>query len=193
MQDAEGAVDRERRRTHRGPGHDRDQAPSPAATRSPATARSAARVFDSPPQTAADNPALAMPPPTNPPISACELEDGMPSAQVTRFQTIAPIRAAKITGVSITLGFDDAGPDGAGDVEPEHHEGDEVEEGGPEHRVMRPQHPRGYDGRDRIGGVVQSVEEVEQQRDRDQSDQDGKTSVASNGWPCPIPVRSRCC
>src|ERR1700722_9743518 len=64
----------------------------------------ASNVFDSPLQTAAERPALAMPPPTNPPISACELEDGMPNPQVIRFQTIAPVNAAKITELSITLG-----------------------------------------------------------------------------------------
>ena len=69
------------------------------ASRKPTSGDStiAATVFDRPVQTAAETPALAMPPPTRPPISACELEEGMPSPQVTRFQTIAPIRAAKIT------------------------------------------------------------------------------------------------
>src|SRR6202795_3146425 len=64
----------------------------------------ASRVFDSPLQTAAESAALAMPPPTHPPSSACELEDGIPNPQVIRFQTMAPIRAAKITELSITLG-----------------------------------------------------------------------------------------
>ena len=45
-----------------------------------------------------------MPAPTSPPISACELEDGMPSAQVTRFQTMAPTSAAKITWASTIAG-----------------------------------------------------------------------------------------
>ncbi len=72
-------------------------------------------------------------------------------------------------------GFDDAGADGVRDVEPEHQEGDEIEERRPQHRILRPQHPGRDDGRDRVGGVVQSVEEVEQQRDCDQSDQNRKT------------------
>ena len=38
-----------------------------------------------------------MPAPTSPPISACELDDGMPKYQVIRFQLIAPISAPKIT------------------------------------------------------------------------------------------------
>src|SRR4051812_31285869 len=54
-------------------------------------------VFDRPLQTVAEMPALANPAPTRPPIKACELEEGMPAAQVTRFQTMAPTSAAKIT------------------------------------------------------------------------------------------------
>ena len=57
----------------------------------------ASTVLDNPLQTAAEMPALAMPPPTRPPIKACELDEGMPSAHVTRFQTMAPVSAAKMT------------------------------------------------------------------------------------------------
>src|SRR4030081_3299351 len=64
----------------------------------------ASKVFDRPLQTAAESPALAMPPPTNPPIRACELEEGIPSPHVIRFQTMAPIKAAKITWASMMLG-----------------------------------------------------------------------------------------
>src|SRR3954449_12703756 len=42
----------------------------------------ASHALVNPPQTAADNPALAMPAPTSPPIKACELEDGIPNPQV---------------------------------------------------------------------------------------------------------------
>jgi hypothetical protein len=37
----------------------------------------------------ASNPAFATPAPTIPPMSAWELDDGMPANQVTTFQTIA--------------------------------------------------------------------------------------------------------
>src|SRR5262249_3712974 len=76
------------------------------ASRNPTSGDStiAATVFDNPLQTAAEIPALAMPPPTRPPISACELDDGIPSPQVTRFQTMAPTSAAKITWLSTTDG-----------------------------------------------------------------------------------------
>ena len=70
-------------------------------------------------------------------------------------------------------------------LQAEHQEGDEIEERRPEHRILRPQHAGRDDGRDRIGGVVQSVEEVEQQRDGDQSDQDGKTKRGIHGAALP--------
>ena len=77
-------------------------ATSTIASRNPTRGDStiATIVFVNPLQTAAESPAFAIPPPTNPPISACELEDGIPSPHVIRFQTMAPIRAAKITLVS---------------------------------------------------------------------------------------------
>src|SRR5450631_4389548 len=81
-------------------------ATSTSASRNPTTGDNtmASNVFDRPVQTAAEIPALAIPPPTRPPIKACELEDGIPSPQVIRFQTIAPIKAANITCASMMLG-----------------------------------------------------------------------------------------
>ena len=57
----------------------------------------AAPVFKRPPQTIDENPTLASPAPTRPPISACEELEGMPKTQVMMFHRMAPIRAAKIT------------------------------------------------------------------------------------------------
>src|ERR1700681_3717598 len=67
-------------------------ATSTSASKNPTSGDStmASNVFESPLQTAAEIPALAIPPPTRPPIKACELLDGIPSPQVIRFQTIAP-------------------------------------------------------------------------------------------------------
>ena len=56
-------------------------------------------------------------------------------------------------------------------MQAEEQEGDEIEEGRPEHRILRPQHARRDDGGDGIGGIVQAVEEIEEQRDGDQADQ----------------------
>jgi len=44
------------------------------------------------------------PAPTSPPISACELLDGMPPHQVMTFQAIAPTSAPKMTWASMTSG-----------------------------------------------------------------------------------------
>src|SRR5712672_2545320 len=81
-------------------------ATSTSASKNPTSGEStiAANVFDSPLQTAAEIPALAIPAPTSPPIKACELEDGIPNPHVIRFQTMAPINAANITCASMTLG-----------------------------------------------------------------------------------------
>src|ERR1700730_9632772 len=81
-------------------------ATSASASKNPTSGDStiASNVFDNPLQTAAESPALAIPPPTSPPIKACELLDGMPNPQVIRFQTMAPIRTANITCASTTLG-----------------------------------------------------------------------------------------
>src|ERR1700722_16440455 len=55
-----------------------------SARRNPTTGDSttASNVFDSPLQPAAESPPLAIPPPTRPPIKACELLDGIPSPHV---------------------------------------------------------------------------------------------------------------
>src|SRR3984893_8826358 len=81
-------------------------ATSTSASKNPTSGDStiASSVFDRPLQTAAESPALAIPPPTRPPIKACELLDGIPNPHVIRFHTIAPINAAKITCASMTLG-----------------------------------------------------------------------------------------
>ena len=70
--------------------------------------------------------------------------------------------------------LDDALADRLGDVEAEEQEGDEVEERRPQHRVARAQHARRDDGRDRVRGVVQPVQEIEQQGDEDQPDEQGE-------------------
>jgi hypothetical protein len=69
------------------------------------------------------------------------------------------------------FGIDHAAADRGGHVQTEHREGDEVEEGGPEHGGQRPQHPGRNDRCDRVGTVVQPVEEIEQQRHSDEADQ----------------------
>jgi len=53
---------------------------------------------------------LASPPPTRPPISACDLLDGMPNIQVIAGSTRSPGQREKTTLASIIMGIDDAGP-----------------------------------------------------------------------------------
>src|SRR3569623_3735290 len=57
-------------------------------------------VLITPDQTTAATPALLIPAPSRPPNSAWLLDEGKPSAQETMFQTLAPLRAAKITAAS---------------------------------------------------------------------------------------------
>ena len=81
-----------------------------------------ATVLDTPAHTTAAEPALAMPAPTSPPISACELDDGMPSRWVIDLpDDRAGQRAEDDAGVD-DVRLDDAAADRFGDVQPEHHE-----------------------------------------------------------------------
>ena len=56
----------------------------------------------------------------------------------------------------------------------EDEEGDEVEEGGPRDGEAGRQHPSRNDGGDRVGGVVEAVDEVEGQRQPDDDDDGGE-------------------
>src|SRR5690606_16421646 len=49
-------------------------------------------------------PALASAAPTSPPTSAWEEDEGMPNHQVMRFHEIAPLRAPKMTALSMMSG-----------------------------------------------------------------------------------------
>jgi hypothetical protein len=62
----------------------------------------AALVVSTPFHTIASRPALKIPAPSRPPISACELLEGIPAHHVIKFQEIAPIRDPKITPGSTT-------------------------------------------------------------------------------------------
>ena len=70
-----------------------------------------------------------MPAPTRPPTRAWLLLDGMPSHHVSTFQTIAPVRAPNTTSRIDDAGVENAVSHRGGDVQAEHREGDEVEEG----------------------------------------------------------------
>ena len=87
-----------------------------------------------------------------------------------RSQTIAPISPAKITQKVTTLQIDQARADRLGDGRAERERRDEIEEGRPDDRLARAEHPRRDDRRDRVGRVVEAVDVVEDQRDADQGD-----------------------
>ncbi len=138
-------------------------ATSTIASRNPTSGDStiATSVFVSPLQTAAESPGLGHAAADQPPDQG--VRTGGRDAQCPGDQVPddgADQRRKNNLGVDHAR-FDDAGADGVGHVESEHREGDEIEERGPEHRVLRPQHPGRHNRRDRVGGVVQAVEEVE--------------------------------
>ena len=53
-------------------------------------------------------------------------------------------------------------------------------------RQLRAQHPGRDHGRDRIGGVVQAVQEIERERDADQRDDDEGVAV-HQAWSITMP------
>ena len=53
-------------------------------------------------------------------------------------------------------------------MQAEEQKGDEIEERGPGDRDIGRKHARRDDRRDRIGGVMQAVEKIEDERDRDE-------------------------
>src|SRR6185369_13247630 len=71
--------------------------PSAGETTMPAT------VLPTPDQITGLKPALAMPAPSRPPISAWDDDDGMPASQVMMFQVMAPPSAPKITASETML------------------------------------------------------------------------------------------
>ena len=64
--------------------------------------------------------------------------------------------------------IDDTLADGGGDFQLEDEDRDEVEEGGPHHGVMGFEHAGRDDGGDRVRRVVETVHEVEHERQRHQ-------------------------
>ena len=78
---------------------------------------------------------------------------------------MAPVKRAEDHRAVDDAGADDARAHRLRDVQPEYRERDEVEERGPDDRGLRAQHARRDHRRDRVGGVVQAVQEIEQQRD----------------------------
>src|SRR5664279_87017 len=170
-------------------------ATSTSASKNPTSGDStmASKVFDRPLQTAAESPALAIPPPTNPPIKACELLDGIPSPHVIRFQTMAPINAAKITCASMTLGSMIPVPMVCATLSPNTAKAT---------KLKNAAHNTAYCGRSTRVDTMVAIELAASCNPLRKSNSSatainptriGRPSVASTARPCPIPVRSRYC
>jgi len=124
--------------------------------------------------TAEKLPTDATPAPTRPPMTAWVELLGSPKNQVTRFQAIAPRRAAMTTTIPALKESVLAIVLATFRMEQQHrHQGpEEVEDRGQGHRLACA-HGAGRDrGRDRVGGVVKAVGEVEGHRDHDGRDEE---------------------
>src|SRR4051812_12428404 len=170
-------------------------ATSTSASKNPTTGDStmAISVLDSPLHTTDETPALARPPPSNPPINACELLEGMPNPQVTRFQTMAPIRAAKMTRSSIMAGSMIPVPMVLATCRPNTAKAMKLKEAA---------HSTAYCGRSTLVDTMVAIELAASCNPLRKSNSSatainptriGRPSVASTARPCPIPVRLRCC
>ena len=85
---------------------------------------------------------------------------------------MAPSSPAKITENVTIMDVDHPGADGLGDRGAERERRDEIEERRPDDGLARREHARRHHRRNRIGGVVKTVDVVEDQGDRDEADDD---------------------
>src|SRR5216684_6175244 len=170
-------------------------ATSTIASKNPTSGDStiASNVFERPLQTAAEIPALAIPPPTSPPIKAWELLDGIPSPHVIRFQTIAPTNAAKITCASMTLGSTMPVPMVCATLSPNTRKA---------MKLKNAAHSTAYCGRSTRVDTIVAIELAASCNPLRKSNSSatainpiriGRPSLASTAQPSPIPVRSRYC
>ena len=120
----------------------------------------------------APEPAEATVAPIRPPIRACEELEGRPTSQVSRFQRIAPTSAAKMTSARMPASLTRPPGDRLGDLHGEER-ADEVEHGGHGHRVLGLERAGRDGGGHRVGGVVETVREIEHESgdDHDREEQ----------------------
>ena len=109
--------------------------------------------------------------PTTPPISACEEDDGSPKYQVARFHAIAPTRPANtIAGVISSASTMPLAIVAA--TSSEMNAPAKFSIAAIVDRDARRQRARRDRGRDRVGGVVEPVGEVERERRPDDDPED---------------------
>ena len=115
---------------------------------------------------------LAMPTPITEPMRVCELEAGRPNHQVPRFQMMAATSRAKTMANPALLPtcknqFDgQQRDDGEGYQAAGGEHAEEVPEAGPNHGDVGLQRVGVDDGGHGVGGVVESVDELEAERDQ---------------------------
>ncbi len=152
--------------------HDTNSINNRASTQpNPGDRKIAAAVLSTPDQTTASTPAFAIPAPTSPPISACELDDGNPKPLRDNLPDDRPRQRTEDHARVDNIGLNNAATDGFGDMQAKKQESDEVEKRCPGHRILRAQHAGRDDGRDRICRIIHPIEEVERKRDNNQAEQ----------------------
>ena len=110
-------------------------------------------------------PAFTTAAPANPPMRACEEEDGRPHHHVRRFQTIAPTSAARMRTGSTTAGFTMSLPIVLATRVSSENAATKLKKAAHDDRDLRRQDARPDDGRDGVRRVVEAVDEVEGERD----------------------------
>ncbi len=78
------------------------------------------------------------------------------------------------------IGGHDADADGAGDVNAENEKGDEIKERRPDHGIAWPQHARRHKRSYRVGRIVQTVEEIESQCNKNEADQEREIEAGAH-------------
>ena len=107
----------------------------------------------------------------------CELDAGRPNDQVPRFQMMAAISSANTMAKPALLPTCRINSTGNSEMMPKATAPDDsstprqIEQARPHHRDIGRQRVRIDDGRHRIGGVVEAVDELEAERDQQRNKQ----------------------
>ena len=107
-------------------------------------------------------------------MSACDELVGRPMYQVIRSQTIAPISPAKITAKVTARMSIIPEPIVFATAVPNPKAATKLKKAAQTTALPGRQHARGHDGGDRVRRVVEPVDVVEGERDRDEQDDDGQ-------------------
>ena len=118
-----------------------------------------------PSQTSTPNPAFATAAPAMPPISACDDDVGSPRKNVMRFQVIAPTSAAKMSPIEITFWSTTSLAIVLATWVPNTKNATKLKNAAHATAKRGESTPSRHDRRDRVGGVVEAVDEVEAERD----------------------------